>query len=37
MWIQFKSDVLAAVAVVDAKAPYYLGDGSKYLRVRTGI
>ena len=30
------SDVLAAVAVVDAKAPYYLGDGSKYLRVRTG-
>ena len=27
---------MATVAVVDAKAPYYLGDGSKYLRVRTG-
>ena len=28
MGINFKSDVFAAVAVVDAKAPYFDGDGN---------
>ena len=28
MGIHFKTDVFAAVAVVDAKAPYFDGDGN---------
>ena len=29
----FKTDVFAAVAIVDAKAPYYIGKGDRHFRA----